>query len=663
MAGNKLWKQAWVFALIVLILASIACGQSTSEQLSDAVQEATLSASGADQTAATEPENKEEAAAPEATKAIQPTKEPTPPPEDLILGEKQGFIQDGIELVAVVTVENPNSNYAIESSSYQITAYDEAGVVLGTDSGYVTIIMPGVTQAVVTSLYLEEGQVANKIEVQLDTGDAEWLDQPISVFSIDKTTYIGDENFPKITGVLHNNLAQDITEVKLTAVGYNDQDQIVGGGYTYINFVPGGGETGVVVGVSVKENPSRVELFPAISGLTDLAESAGAEDVINLVQQGFGQTRSEVGVAFMLENKDAANAVESALYRVVAYDDQGTVLSSDEGYITIVLPAEKLAWFADLYLPESSTAARVDVQIKDGDVVPVDLASGVFTVEQVNYLADPNFPKASGIVVNGLSRDVTEMRVNAVAYDDAGNMIGGGYTYVNFLPASGQTGVEVSLTSGAAPASVELYPTLSGLSIFEAADTSAPTIELVAQGYGQLRSSMGVAFLVKNTDPKNTIEGTEYQIAAYDEGGNVLDTDSGYINLIFPNQTVAGYADLFPPDGSQVARVDIQLNPGDNSTSPITENPFTTDTINFIPDTYFPKATGIITNSLDKKISDIKVIAVAYDESGNIIGGGYTYVDFVPALGQTPVEMSVTVPGTPARIELYPLVSGITSFE
>lgn len=54
------------------------------------------------------------------------------------------------------------------------------------------------------------------------------------------------------------------------------------------------------------------------------------------------------------------------------------------------------------------------------------------------------------------------------------------------------------------------------------------------------------------------------------------------------------------------------------------------------------------------------VVTVAYDEAGKIIGGGFTFVDFVSPKGTAPVEISATMSGTPAKIELYPTLSGLS---
>ncbi len=71
------------------------------------------------------------------------------------------------------------------------------------------------------------------------------------------------------------------------------------------------------------------------------------------------------------------------------------------------------------------------------------------------------------MVSSAAKKDLKEIRVSAIAYDKAGNIIGAGSTYLDFVPAGGQAAVEVSVTTSAEPDRVELYPTLSFLTLLE----------------------------------------------------------------------------------------------------------------------------------------------------------------------------------------------------
>jgi hypothetical protein len=56
------------------------------------------------------------------------------------------------------------------------------------------------------------------------------------------------------------------------------------------------------------------------------------------------------------------------------------------------------------------------------------------------------------------------------------------------------------------------------------------------------------------------------------------------------------------------------------------------------------------------------VFALAYDRRGVVIGGGDTYLDAIRAKGRSDVEVRVTVPAAPARVELYATLSSISTF-
>lgn len=643
-------KIRFIIIVVTLLLLSLACMSSTSDRLTNAAQDSTQAAQIPPTTAGTV-----ETKPTETSIAIK-----TEEVKELQLLDQQGFFQDGIEAVAVFLVKNPYEQMAIESSAYQVEFYDEAGTVLKTESGYIEVLLPGEQIGVTVTTYLDEGEKVASIKVQLDTGKANESDLVPPLFATESVTFIADQFFPKVTGIIKNNLARDITNLRLNAVAYDDAGNIIGGGYTYVDFIPSSGQSGIDVSIKVPVAPARVELYPTLSGLSALDQEVTTGPRVELVSQDFVQNSQEVTVVFFVENIEGKQAVESSQYQVAVYDDGGNVLGSDSGYITIVLPGEKLAYSAIVYVPDGEIAAKVEVQILSGEPYDVSISGLPFQAESVQFIADPNFPKITGIIKNGLDRNVSEMRITAVGYDEAGKVIGGGFTYLNFLPASGQSPVEISAKISGNPVKVELYPTLSGLSVFESS-ASEQNLQLVSAGMGYGTFGTNITFLVKNASPDKVLERSQYQVAIYDEAGSVLGTDSGYISLIFPQETVAQSADIMIPDGKTPARFEVQLSDGSPAITDLGQNPLTGEQANFLHDAYFPKVTGIVKNSLDQQIKDVEVVAITYDQDGNVIGGGFTFLDFVPANGTSAVEINVGVSGTPAKMEIYPTFSGLTS--
>lgn len=94
----------------------------------------------------------------------------TPEPEPITV-TKTGFGQEGRQVGFAFIVENPNLSLAFESSQYQIAAYDEDGIVVETDFGYINLLLPGQSLGVGVDLFLDEGVTVSTFEVQLKTGD------------------------------------------------------------------------------------------------------------------------------------------------------------------------------------------------------------------------------------------------------------------------------------------------------------------------------------------------------------------------------------------------------------------------------------------------------------------------------------------------------------
>lgn len=125
---------------------------------------------------------------PAPTATFTPAPTPTPKPEDLTITES-GFGQDERYLGFAFIVTNPNSNLAIEDAQYQIAAYDADGTVVETDSGYISLILPGQALGIGGTRILDEGVTVDKVEVQLSQGDAETAD-PLPSFTSDQVTYL-----------------------------------------------------------------------------------------------------------------------------------------------------------------------------------------------------------------------------------------------------------------------------------------------------------------------------------------------------------------------------------------------------------------------------------------------------------------------------------------
>lgn len=229
---------------------------------------------------------------------------------------------------------------------------------------------------------------------------------------------------------------------------------------------------------------------------------------INLVAQGFGQDGRHLGYAFLVGNPNQGFAVEDAQYQIAAYNDAGTVVETDSGFISFLLPNQTLGVGGNMILDEGVTASKVEIQLKASKTQATEPIPN-FKVDKVTYFASGISSFATGIINSPYNRDMTQLRVSSVAYDKSGNIIGGGFTFLNFIPANGTTGVKTSLTSSGNVAKVELYPTLSGLSMLSK-ETNLPVgasdLVLVKQGFGQDKRRAGFGLLIENKNDSFAVD-------------------------------------------------------------------------------------------------------------------------------------------------------------
>jgi len=434
-----------------LFFIQLACGKSTTEQLESA------------QTQPTEQEQKFESTKEE--QAVAPSETSAPELiEDLKIIDF-GFGQEGISLGYGFIIENPNSSYLLEDSSFQVAAYDANGTVVSTDFGYINVIFPGQTTAKSGSMFLDDGIFVDKIEVQINTGDAK-KSEITTDFSVTKEEYIPSDYFSYAVCELLNPFDKTITELNVSAILFDENSKIIGGGYTYINFIPAKGTTGVKFSVTGNGIVSSVKIYAGLSSLSDTDTNQNNLNKISILKSGFGQYGSSVGFGFVINNPNSTYAIENSKFRVTFFDSEDKVLGAEEGYIEELLPNETIGIGGDGYLVSEQVIARSEVQILEGSFVKTDILQS-FTSENIAFLDDSYFPKVTGQINNPFAKQITNLKVYALAFDVDGNIIGAGYTYLDFIPANGKTAVEVSIIKSQTPVTVELYATLSGLSELE----------------------------------------------------------------------------------------------------------------------------------------------------------------------------------------------------
>lgn len=185
--------------------------------------------------------------------------------------------------------------------------------------------------------------------------------------------------------------------------------------------------------------------------------------------------------------------------------------------------------------------------------------------------------------------------------------------------------------------------------------TPAPApITIIAQGFGQRPAAMSYAFVIANPNPGLLAQDIRYQVAMYDASGIVLQTETGTIDQVGPGQQIGVGKELKLGPNLVVARIDVLLRPGQFVQAPPLQllqvsNPA------FV-DGNPPNLTGILANPLDRDLANLKIVGIAFNDSG-IIGGGSVELPFAPAGRQVPISVPVVTSQQPTRIEFFAPIS------
>ncbi len=374
---------------------------------------------------------------------------------------------------------------------------------------------------------------------------------------------------------------------------------------------------------------------------------------------GFGQDDQNFAYSFIIENPNTELMLTDVAYSVAVFDESGVVVESESSYIDQILPGQTLGISDEIYLDDGVVVASIQIQVKADDYEMSD--ENPITISNIHFSEDDYSSYVSGILLNPYDEILKSARINAILYDVNDNIIGGGYTYLNFALANSEIGTEASTTYAGEVDHAELYAVKSYFSDNTVVGDAKP-IEILKYGFGQDDYSLGVGFIISNPNQAYAIEDSYYQITSFTSDGYVIDTEYDYIDILYPNQTIGIADEPYLLDGYEVASIDIQILNGDFVAYDTPEE-FTVDNISIQVGDYSSKVTGQISNPYAENISDLVINVIVYDENDEIIGSGYTYLDFILGNSISAVDPGITFNGVPARAEIYPQITSWTEFE
>jgi hypothetical protein len=180
-----------------------------------------------------------------------------------------------------VILANPHERWLAQGVQVTVTFVDEAGTALGTDSGFVEVVLPA-QQVAVASLFFEAPTVpVARMDVAIDV--ARWRETgPFEgSFAItDVATTEAEFSGVRTTFTIRSDFDEPLTDVGITAVYRAADGRIIGGYDTFVERLDPGVPVAAEVDLLANVDPAEIastELYPtaafgSVPGAPDLGD-------------------------------------------------------------------------------------------------------------------------------------------------------------------------------------------------------------------------------------------------------------------------------------------------------------------------------------------------------------------------------------------------------
>ncbi len=415
------------------------------------------------------------------------------------------------------------------------------------------------------------------------------------------------------------------------------------------------------VQITSKPDPEPDPEPDQIRDLLDLLIPTG--DELKSGKSYFNQEQNVLVSVFELENVNTQYAVTDVYSLVHAFDANGTELKTATNYIDFLLPGEKTMVVSDLWLAEGQVTDSVTIDWEYSLSKNVNAESPLQTQSpRVFYNESLEAYTITGVISNSSPSTYLEFQVNAVGYNNTGEIIGGGYTYITHVPGNNKVGFRLPGYFEEEPASIQFFPGKSLMTIDEDISDLHQNLQIFDSNYIRYQSEMGGGFIIKNVG-NQVINRFDTYLTFYDQDGSTCEVSISTGNLIFPGETsgFSSFSSLLP-QGCNFGEFELIIIPIESIGYELSNNPLKTENIQYVSGN-FPMVTMTIINTYSKSINDAGVSVLLFNDKDEIISGGLAYVDAIPANGTAEASVYVTSIGEeePARIEAYPALTTWTT--
>jgi hypothetical protein len=270
-------------------------------------------------------------------------------------------------------------------------------------------------------------------------------------------------------------------------------------------------------------------------------------------------------------------------------------------------------------------------------------------------------PNEKGVqVVRGLVTNQTEfvldgLRTTVIAFNEAGDIIAGGFRKGVSVPGDGKVGVVLAYMSAEIPARIEVFSTLNkfhdAASPGDNASNRSEEIIVLNKGYGLVKDKASAYGLIVQNMSANDIK-AQSDVRFYDPDGNLL-TSVGQVFTIGPNQELGIGGNFGIPEGTEIGKTEFDVWTIANQENVTSQN-YPAEPIAIPKEAGQSKILVEVTNPTESKIEGYWPFwVVAFDEYDQIIGGGMGFLKNLEANSSGNYMVELSVSAAPAKVMAY----------
>lgn len=214
----------------------------------------------------------------------------------------------------------------------------------------------------------------------------------------------------------------------------------------YVTPSPGSSPSAVSATVSPTAAPSATATpaaaTPAATPRPTPAATEGARKEVEVVETGFSLIDGNAEFAALFRNPNSATYIPTSIPVQITFFDAGGPTKTEEDYISLLTFGQTAAVTGSAN--DAGDPTRMEVRLGTIRWQEVDYTTGSFEISDVKTKAQEfGGYKTTGVITSHFQNRHELVQLNAVYRNAAGEILGGDFTYIDFIDPDQQLSFEI----------------------------------------------------------------------------------------------------------------------------------------------------------------------------------------------------------------------------